>query len=262
MDYEPLLKLPDVESVFRTERGSTYAYQLDANGQPTTIRNRSGAQHRDTTTGLQPRSGRTVFVAPEHVGKLGIFQNPDMATRFVPVIQDGKPTGYARLELTEDYGPRKAGSTLATVPYTTKPDVGMHPVEVWRSESPIGDSGRGIHFGNKITEVYPKPDRLRNLGTKAGVAGLLAGGAGAAKAAAQGNFGPAREFIGEALTPLTATPREANKGEQAWIDKYGTAAQDRNRAEAERILERLRGYATGGHIQMPQSYSVGNWKLI
>lgn len=262
MDYEPLLKLPDVESVFRTERGSTYAYQLDANGQPTTTRNRSGAQHRDTTTGVQPRSGRTVFVAPEHVGKLGIFQNPDMATRFVPVFKDGKPTGYARLELTEDYGPRKAGSTLATVPYTTQPKVGLHPVEVWKSDSPIGDSGRGIHFGNKITEVYPKPDRLRNFGAKAGISGLLASGAGAAKSATQGDFGPVREFVGEALTPFTATPREANKGEQAWIDKYGTAAQDRNQAEAERVLQQLRGYAKGGGVQMPKSYSDGNWKLI
>jgi hypothetical protein len=260
MDYEPLLGLPDVESVFRTSRGSTYAYQVDPQGQPTTTRNRSGAQHRDPTTGVQPRSGRTIFVSPEHVNNLALFQNPDMATRFVPVMQDGKPTGYARLELTEDYGPRKAGTALAMIPYDTKPAVGLQPVEVWRSSSPIGDPGKGIHVGTPITEIYPKPDRLK--GVKAGVAGLLAGGAGAAKAATQGDFGPAREFVGEMLTPLGATPTDVNRGEQEWIERYGSAAQRRYEQEAERAIDRMRAYAKGGAVPMPSAYSKGNWKLI
>lgn len=262
MDYEPLIKLPDVESLFRTERGSTYAYQVDANGQPTTTRNRSGENHRDTTTGLQPRSGRTVFVTPENSYSLAAFKNPDMATRLVPVIENGKFTGYMRLELTEDYGPRKAGSALATVPYTTKPEVGLRPIEVYKSTSPMGDPGEGIHFGNTITEVHPKPDRLKNVGAKAGIVGLLAGAAGAAKSATQGDFAPLREAIGEAVTPLMFTPSGLNEGEQAWIEKYGRAAQERNKAEAERVLQQLRGYTKGGGVQMPRSYSDGNWKLI
>lgn len=260
MDYEPLLGLPDVESVFRTERGSTYAYQIDKQGQPTTTRNRSGEKHIDTTTGMQPRSERTIFVAPEHLNQLGVFRNPDMATRFVPVIKDGKPTRYAKLELTEDYGPRKAGTTLAVVPYDTKPSIGVHPVEVWRSESPSGDPGRGIHFGNKITEIYPKPDRLK--GAKAGLAGLIAGGTGAAKAAIQGDFTPARELIGEMVTPFGATPSEANKGEQEWIGQYGSEAQRKYEKEAEEAIARMREYSRGGPIRMPSNYSNGNWKLI
>jgi hypothetical protein len=153
MDYEALLKLNDVENLFRTERGSTYAHHSDA----TTTRNRSGAAHSDKTEGMQPKSGKTVFMAPQDVNKLGgFFQNPDMATKFTPIFDEkGRPTGKAALTLLEDYGPRKAGSVLAEASYQTRPAVGMSPVEIYRSESKIGDTGRGIHFGNKITEVRP-----------------------------------------------------------------------------------------------------------
>jgi hypothetical protein len=251
MDYEPLLSLTDVTSVFRTGRGSTYAHHADA----TTTRNRSGQNHKDKSEGLQQRSGRTVFVPPEYLNQLGIFQNAEMATRFVPVTKDGKPTGYAKLELMEDYGPRKAGSVLTTVPYTTSPQVGLHPVEIWKSESPLGDAGRGIHFGNAITEVWPKPARLAG---KAGVAGGLAGIAGAVKAATQGDYGPLREAVGEMVTPLGATPSTVNAREQEWIDRYGTAARKRNEEEAARVLESLRG----DRVPMPEEYSKGGWTLI
>jgi hypothetical protein len=153
MDYDDLLKLGNVENLFKTERGSTYAHHADA----TTTRNRSGAGHADKTEGMQPKSGKTVFMSPQDVNRLGgFFQNPDMATKFTPIFDEkGKPTGRASLTLLEDYGPRKAGSVLVDAPYQTRPAVGMNPVEIYRSESKIGDTGRGIHFGNKITEVRP-----------------------------------------------------------------------------------------------------------
>ena len=246
MDYEPLLNLPDVTSVFKTGRGSTYAHHADA----TTTRNRSGKGHRDTTEGLQQRSGRTVFVAPQNVNQLALFQNPDMGTKLVPVLKDGKPTGYAKLELTEDYGPRKAGSVLATVPYTTQPQVGLHPVEIWKSDSPIGDPGRGIHFGNAITEVWQKPARLAG---KTGVAAGLAGIVGSAKSATQGDYGPLRETVGEMFTPLAATPSSLNVDEQDWIER-----RRRNAQEAEGVLRSLRG----DRVEMPKEYSRGGWTLI
>lgn len=260
MDYDPLLKLPtgtdDIEYLFKTQRGSTYAHHGDV----TTTRNRSGANHRDATTGVQRRSGRTVYVTPEDMQKLAMFQNPDMATTFQPVMNNGKPTGRAALLLAENYGPRKAGQTLAEVPYKTKPEVGFNPVEIYNSESPIGDPGRGIHFGNQITEVHPRPARLTPA--KAGLASLLVGGTGAAKAAMQGDFTPARELIGETLTPMTATPTEVNRGEQEWIDRHGSAAQQRYQQEAEQVLQKLQGYNKGGGVAMPKSYSAGSWKLI
>jgi hypothetical protein len=204
MDYESLLKLPgseDIELLFRTGRGSTYAYYKDN----TTTRNRSSEKHTDKSTGIQPRSGKTVFMSEDSVNRIaGLFQNPDMATRFIPVLdKEGKPTGKAKLELLEDYGPRKAGSTLAIVDYKTKPEVGLSPVEVYASESKTGDSGRYIHFGNKITEVKPKPMGTK-VGKLAGLASLF--GMGSTKAS------EVASEVGEALLPPGLTPSPLASG--------------------------------------------------
>lgn len=170
-DYAPLFNLPEgtdnIESVFRTQRpnqpegvGSTYAHFSDA----TTIRNRSGAGHKDPSEGLQARSGRTVFMDPKDINRMGAFQNPDSSTSFMPVMENGKPTGQVALKYEEDYGPRKAGTVIHQAPYEMKPRVGLAPVEIWNSRSPVGSTGEGVHFGNTISEVHPRPARLsRNL---------------------------------------------------------------------------------------------------
>jgi hypothetical protein len=174
MDYEPFKDMPDAKTVFMTERGSTYGLFSDQ----TTQRNRSGANHEDKTTGMQQRSGKTVFLDRDSMNKIGsMFQREEMGTRFVPVLDEqNKPTGKAKLELLQDHtyrpsktvngklvfgGPitAKAGTVIAEVPYSTKPAVGMYPVEIMKSESPVGDKGRGIHFGTKITEVI---DRMKD----------------------------------------------------------------------------------------------------
>ena len=143
----------DVLGGFITDRGSEYAHFSDA----TTIRNRSGANHLDKTTGFQPRSGKTIFMNKEATNSLGGYiQNPGMATKFEPEIVDGKPTGKASVVLTEDYGPKKAGSILSTFEYTTKPSVGKYPVEIYKSTSGIGDVGEGIHFGTEIKKILKK----------------------------------------------------------------------------------------------------------
>jgi len=153
MDYEPLEKLPGVTHLFETERGSKYAHHDDT----TTTRNRSSANHTDKTEGMQPRSGRTVYMNPTAATNIaGIFQNAEMGTRLVPMLDaEGKPTGKAALELIEKFGPKEAGTRLGTAPYETRPAVGMVPVEIMNSSSPKGDTGRGIHFGTKITNVKP-----------------------------------------------------------------------------------------------------------
>ena len=151
MDYEPFANMPDVEYMYRTGRGSTYAHLPGSQ----TIRNRSDKNHTDKSVGLQQKSGKTIYVDKPATSALAAWlQNPDAATQLLPEIgPDGKPTGKAQVKLLEDYGPRKTGSVVATVPFTTKPKVGLHPVEIFKSESPIGDTGRGVHFGNNITEV-------------------------------------------------------------------------------------------------------------
>ena len=153
MDYGPLLGLEGVTHFFETERGSKYAHHDNT----TTTRNRSAANHKDKTEGIQPRSGKTVYMNPTAATNIaGIFQNPEMGTKLIPLLDaDGRPTGKATLELTQDYGPKKAGTRLGTAPYTTTPSVGMVPVEIMNSNSPKGDTGRGIHFGTKIVNVRP-----------------------------------------------------------------------------------------------------------
>lgn len=254
MDYDPLFRLPtgleDIEAVFKTERGSTYAHHADS----TTTRNRSGAKHTDTRTGVQPRSGKTVFMEPKAVNTLaGLFQNPDMATQFLPVLdKDGKPTGKAKLVLTEDYGPRKAGSVLAEVPYVTKPQIGFNPVEIYKSESPMGDAGRGIHFGNKIVEVHPKPPRL---GGKLGAAAALAGGAGSASA---GEMRKAAGEVAESLLPVGLTPSQLAPGTLSPEIKaaYAQRAQQEKdeKAKAQALLrsgvELPEGYRKGGRVKL------------
>ena len=168
---------------FITERGSEYAHYGDA----TTVRNRSGSMHKDKTTGIQPRSGKTIFMDKEATNTLGgYFQNPDMATKLEPEIINGKATGRANLILTEDYGPRKAGTVLSSVNYTTKPAVGQYPVEIYNSASNIGDTGRGIHFGTKITKLMKKVPWV---------------GAGLAAATAS-NANELKENLTEAASPI------------------------------------------------------------
>jgi len=244
MSYDPLFKLPtgtdDIESVFKTARGSTYAHHADT----TSTRNRSGANHKDTSTGIQQRSGKTIYMDPKDVDKVaGLYQNAETATKFVRVFENGKDTGKLALQYTEDYGPKKAGTTLAQVPYTNKPAVGLNPVEIFGSESPIGSSGRNIHFGNVITEVHPKPSRL---GGKLGIAAALASGTGAASA---GELRQAAGDVVESFLPIGLTPSALNTNENEEL------------AKRRKMLPTI-SKARGGVIKMPAEYSSGSWKLI
>ena len=244
MSYEPLFKLPtgtdDIESVFKTARGSTYAHHADA----TTTGNREPSNEKGTGSKIQSRSGKTIFMDPKAVNSIaGLYQNTELATKFVPVLVNGKETGKVALQLMEDYGPKKAGTVLATAPYSTKPALGMNPVEIWGSESPMGSSGSNIHFGNAITEVHPKPARL---GGKLGVAGALLGGTGAASA---GELRQAAGDVAESFLPLGLTPSTLNTGDAEELAK---------RRKKPPTIDKARG----GSIKMPDEYSRGSWKLI
>ena len=208
MSYEPLFKLPtgtdDIESVFKTARGSTYAHHADA----TTTGNREPSNEKGTGSKIQSRSGKTIFMDPKAVNSIaGLYQNAEIATKFVPVLVNGKETGKVALQLMEDYGPKKAGTVLATAPYTTKPAVGMNPVEIWGSESPMGSSGSNIHFGTAITEVQPKSPKLSG---KLGIAAALASGTGAASA---GELRQAAGDVAESFLPIGLTPSALNTGD-------------------------------------------------
>lgn len=254
MDYETILNAvnEDPEFLYRTSRGSSYAHMPDT----TSIRNRSGQSHLDTRTGLQPRSGKTVYMSPKDVASMGgIFQNPDMATHFMPIDFDRETKkGTAGLMLTEDFGPRKKGSYLAKGEFTVIPKVGMVPVEIYRSESPIGSSGSGIHWGTPITEVISKDDIIKKYGKKAGAAGLATTLASAAKSAQAGEYAKAIGELGEAAIPFAFTPSEVGLGTtkeyQQEVDaiKQMTPEQRKKRlTEIERQRDK-RNYAFGGMV--------------
>jgi hypothetical protein len=219
MDYAPFLDMPDTTHMFKTERGSTYAHTPE--GQ--TIRNRSGEKHTDKSTGLQPKSGKTVYMDKNSTNSMaGWLQNADTATKLIPEFDaDGKPTGKANVVLTEDYGPRKAGSVVASGNYKTRPEKGLHPIEIYRSESPVGDRAKGIHFGNAITEVLERaPAKPAGGGGGAGMVGVPLGRGTSQSGGGGGQPGN--------LNPMS--------------------------------LQRL--MAAGGAIRMPKEYSQGGWKLI
>jgi hypothetical protein len=244
MSYDPLFSLPsgvdDIESVFKTARGSTYAHHADT----TTTGNREPSNQKGTGPKIQNRSGKTIYMDPKYVNQMaGLYQNSELATKFVPIFENGKETGKVALQLTEDYGPKKAGTTLVQAPYTTKPAVGLNPVEIWGSQSPIGSSGGNVHFGNAITEVHPKPSRL---GGKLGIAAALASGTGAASA---GELRQAAGDVAESFLPLGLTPSTLNTGDTAELAK---------RRKMPPTIDKARG----GAIKMPDDYSQGSWKLI
>ena len=208
MDYESLLKLKtgieDIEFLFKTARGSTYAHHADT----TTTGFREPSNQKNTGSKIQPRSGKTIYIDSNDAKELAsLYQNVDRATKFVPVIKDGKETGKVALVNTENYGPQKAGTVIATAPYLTKPVVGMSPVEIWGSESPMGSSGSNIHFGTTITEVQPKSPKLSG---KLGIAAALASGTGAASA---GELRQAAGDVAESFLPIGLTPSSLNTGD-------------------------------------------------
>jgi hypothetical protein len=236
MEYDPLFKLPtgvdDIESVFKTARGSTYAHHADA----TTTGNREPSNQKGTGPKIQNRSGKTIYMDPKYVNQMaGLYQNTEMATKFVPIFENGKETGKVALQLTEDYGPKKAGTTLVQAPYTTKPALGMNPVEIWGSQSPIGSSGGNVHFGNAITEVHPKPSRL---GGKLGVAAALASGAGAASA---GELRQAAGDVAESFLPLGLTLSTLNTNENEELAKRRKKPPTINKARGGFIDKPIKG---------------------
>ena len=183
--YDPFYSLPDAERLFRTERGSTYAHFKDQTSQ----RNRSGEGHSDKTTGIQDRSLKTIYMQPQAVNAVGSWlQNQDVATRLIPILdKDGKQTGRAAVQLTEPMvdrpmkvsggkfiptGPERVlpvGHTLAEVSYERSPSKGLHPVEIFNSESPKGNRGTGVHFGSRITEVLERKGGGARGGGGAGI---------------------------------------------------------------------------------------------
>jgi hypothetical protein len=127
---------------FETSSGSTYDQFKNA----TTIRNRAERDDNEVS-GVQPRSGKTVFMNKESIDTIGpLFQNTEIPVQFIP-LEGNK----AKLIYTKDYGPKKAGEDASNiVQFTTSPRMGLHPVEIMDSKN---TDRRNIHFGNEIVKI-------------------------------------------------------------------------------------------------------------
>jgi len=135
---------------FKSASGSKYKFYPDG----TTIRDKSGKLSKDKSTGLQNRSGKTIFLDRDNTIDVGsLFQNPDIDTSIIPKPNEEK---IGQVIVNESMGGFKKGQVLHEFPFSTKPIENFTPVEIYDSRSKIGQAGRGIHFGNEITEVINK----------------------------------------------------------------------------------------------------------
>jgi len=242
-DWNQLVNLPDVTHVFKGARGSLYDHH-GSTGNTTAYREPSNMP--GTGKKLQGSSGRTLYVPSDSIEDLGrLFQNKNMATELVPSA-DGKLLQVKALESGSHMltGPFKQGDVLASAPVSGKPYAGAAPVEMFGSNvSPVGSKGSGIHFGNEITEVHPKPARLNG---KLALGAALLGGAEAASA---GEYRKAAGDVAESFLPPWLTPSETN------------ANNDEEMAKRWASLKRSQEASWGGEgkrgVTMPDNYAAG-----
>lgn len=277
--YQALLKalgnVDDVEYLFTGARGSKYASHKDAS---TTGFRIPSDRKTQATPELQPKSAKTLFMSERDAGNLkGWVDNEALGTKLEPLIVDGKFTGLKVIS-TENldfpsYGKiparsYRAGQTLATIPASVVPQEGLLPIELGGRgfESPIGTravENRRIHIGNPITEVVPKS----RWAGKAGIAGILAGGAGAASA---GDLRRAAGDVAESLLPIGLTPSALAPGTLS--PKQRAAQEDATRrmqaqqgafpsreapAREQERAARARAQALLRAVPMPEEYRVG-----
>lgn len=101
----------------------------------------------------QTRSQKTIFMNPKDARSMsGLFHSVYTATVMRPMFDKKGRFHGVELVFTEDYGPRKAGEIVMSAPAKLRPEVGLHPVEIYNSQSPLGSLG-DVHFGSLIDKV-------------------------------------------------------------------------------------------------------------
>lgn len=136
--------LPNTTHYYQTAKGSVYAH---GEGRSQRFKAERMEGSRKAGGKLEPASSRTVFMHPDHAANMAaVYQSQGQSPQFVP-HPDKK--GYAAIVRGNDYGPHKKGSVMAEAPYTTKPMVGMSPVE----HIPVGEGKYHAHFGHPIIHV-------------------------------------------------------------------------------------------------------------
>ena len=137
---------------FTTAKGSTYELTSDS----TTERTRAA---RDDTeeSGLQPRSGKTVYMNENDKTTIGSIFQTEVPVQFVPDTTNNT----AKLIHLDSYGPLNAGDDASeTVNYSLTPEVGLYPVEIYDSNN---SDIRNVHFGSEIVGLNTAEDAFVDL---------------------------------------------------------------------------------------------------
>jgi hypothetical protein len=131
---------------FTTSKGSTYQVHEDG----TTTRDkaaRSDVGH-EGDSGPKERSAKTVYLDKDAINGMAVPQD----TRWRVIDHgDGTMSLATWNDARKDWG-ISPGSR--NIPYSEKPAIGLHPLEVWKPENIKGLTAyKGMHRGNEITEV-------------------------------------------------------------------------------------------------------------
>ena len=145
-------------ALYRTAKGSVYHAFPD--GSTTRVKSYH-PEHGPEDVGEKERSTKTVYIDKDSLGlnPVGI----DWGDRKWRMVDHGDNTLslVSQNPTTKQWGRDEFG---ANVPYSTEPAVGLTPVELWKPAKPddsirrvntVKEAYRGVHFGNKITEVLP-----------------------------------------------------------------------------------------------------------
>lgn len=158
--YRPEQLKPS-ETTFTTAKGSTYVVHEDG----TTTRNKASRADvgHEGDSGLKPRTEKTIYVASEVASELSGAGLSGLGPKgFRVAIKDGRAYGLTWNEKAERWG---ASPGARDIPFTTAPEVGKSPVELWKptDDVPGHEAYRGQHAGNPITEVRTKPEEISGL---------------------------------------------------------------------------------------------------
>lgn len=145
--------VPGTLPSFTTAKGSTYEVHPDG----TTVRNKAARPDvgHEGDSGIKTQSDKTIYVAPEVASELSGAGLQGLDPKgFRVAIKDGKAYGLTWNEKADGWGASPGGRDI---PFSTDPEVGKSPVELWKpaDDVPGYEAYRGQHAGNAITEVRP-----------------------------------------------------------------------------------------------------------
>lgn len=223
---------PSAGTTFTTAKGSTYQVHDDG----TTTRNkaaRSDAGH-EGDFGPKPRTDKTIYVDPQVASELSGAGLQGLGPKgFRVAIRGGKAYGLTWNEKANNWG---ASPSARDIPFTTEPEVGKSPVELWKpaNDVPGHEAYRGQHAGNAITEVkkaQADPAGEPSVQPSGEAPGNIAGQAGAPAPVApvpQRTIGEQRASIAadvsQKLIAAGRPPEEAAAAAQLIAARYVTRA--------------------------------------